>query len=167
MQQFNLETRRSQAQAERVFLETRVGAARDELTQAEGKLQAFLQQNRQFENSPELQFEFDRLQRDVSMRQEVYTGLVQAFEEAKIREVRDTPVVTVIEHPVLPAQREPRGTFLKGLLGLILGGMLGLGIVFGREMLAGELASDGAEFRKAWAETKKDLSRLRPGRRTP
>ena len=165
MQEFNLRTRRTQAQSERVFLEARVSAAGDELREAEGRLQVFLQQNRQFQNSPELQFQYERLQREVAMRQEVYTGLVQAFEEAKIREVRDTPVITVLEHPVIPARREARGTVLKGLLGMILGGFLGLGVIFAREMLSGEPTSDGAEFRRAWAETKHDLRRLRPGRR--
>jgi uncharacterized protein involved in exopolysaccharide biosynthesis len=167
MQEFNLRTRRTQAQSERVFLEARVSAAGDELREAEGRLQAFLQQNRQFQNSPELQFQYERLQREVTMRQEVYTGLVQAYEEAKIREVRDTPVITVLEHPVIPARREARGTVLKGLLGMILGGFLGLGVVFAREMLSGEPTSDGAEFRRAWAETKHDLDRLRFGRRKP
>jgi uncharacterized protein involved in exopolysaccharide biosynthesis len=34
--------------------------------------------------------------------------LAQAYEQARIEEVRDTPVITVIEAPMLPARPDPR-----------------------------------------------------------
>jgi uncharacterized protein involved in exopolysaccharide biosynthesis len=54
-------------------------------------MQAFLQANRQWANSPDLTFQHDRLERDIALRQQVYTTLVQSFEQARISEVRDTP----------------------------------------------------------------------------
>ncbi|MDH5759762.1 MAG: hypothetical protein OEZ65_09260 [Gemmatimonadota bacterium] len=165
IQEFDLNTRRTQAQAEREFLEARVDATRTELRAAEDQLQRFLQQNRQFENSPELQFRYDRLQREVATRQQVYSGLVEAFEQARIQEVRNTPVITVLERPVVPARREPRGTVLKALLGLILGGMLGTAVVFVRHAGADGDDPDTLAFRGEWEDTMADLRRWIPRRR--
>ncbi len=166
MQSFNLRTRRSQAQAEREFLDGRVAASKADLQAAEDSLQGFLQQNRQFSNSPELQFRYDRLQRGVTMRQGVYSGLMEAYEQARIREVRDTPVITVLEYPIVPPRREPRGTVLDGLLGMILGGMIGLGIAFVRHVSQNQDDDPEAQaLQREWAATKEDLRRLVPGRR--
>jgi uncharacterized protein involved in exopolysaccharide biosynthesis len=126
---FNLQSRQSQAKAERIFAEQRLRESRAELRAAEDRLQQFLQQNRQFRSSPELGFLHDRLSRDVTLKQEIFTTLTQAFEQARIEEVRDTPVVTLIEHPTMPARADPRpwGRWIS--LGLIAG--LGLGALAG------------------------------------
>src|SRR5438445_8264651 len=63
--QFNVETRKSQAAAERQFVEAQAGEAERALREAEDRLQGFLQQNRVI-SSPELGFERDRLQRQVA-----------------------------------------------------------------------------------------------------
>jgi uncharacterized protein involved in exopolysaccharide biosynthesis len=121
LHQFNLESRQGRAMAERRFVEARLDEARSELEVAELQLKTFLEQNRHFENSPELTFEHDRLARNVNMRQQVYTNLLHAFEESRIAAVRDTPVLTVIYHPAGSAEPVPRGTALKTLLALVVG----------------------------------------------
>ncbi len=75
---------------------------------AEDTLEKFLQTNRQLENSPQLSFQRDRLQREAGRQQQMMLGLVQQYEDARIREVRDTPVITVIERPVLAASADSR-----------------------------------------------------------
>ena len=127
---FNMETRQSQAASERAFIEDRVENARTDLQAAENELQQFLQANRQFENSPELQFQYERLQRNVSLRQQVYTTLVQSFEQARIAEVRDTPVLTVLQPPFMPPGPDERRAKLFLALGLVLGGMGGMVLAF-------------------------------------
>jgi len=127
---FNLQTRQSQAAEERRFVEGRLVAQRSSLVEAEGRLGAFLQRNRQFGNSPVLTFEHDRLQREVALQQQVLVSLAQAYEEARIREVRDVPVITVIEAPSLPVKPDPGGRFKRGVLGLLLGGVVGVLITF-------------------------------------
>ncbi|HVG45414.1 MAG TPA: Wzz/FepE/Etk N-terminal domain-containing protein, partial [Longimicrobium sp.] len=119
--QFNLSTRQSQAAAERKFTEGRLNEATRELRAAENALQDFMQSNRRFDNAPQLLLRRERLQRDVTEHQAVYAMLSQAYEQARIDEVRDTPVLTVIEGPVGSAQPEPRGTVTRGLLLLLLG----------------------------------------------
>jgi uncharacterized protein involved in exopolysaccharide biosynthesis len=122
---FNLMTRQTQAGAERRFVQARLEAARAELRAAEGRLQAFLQRNREFRDSPALVFTNDRLTREVELRQQVVSSLVQSFEQARIDEVRNTPVTTVVAPPDLPAQPDPRRLVLKALLGLTAGLLLG------------------------------------------
>jgi uncharacterized protein involved in exopolysaccharide biosynthesis len=152
IQVFNLETRRSQAAAERAFIEARVDSARVALNNAEDSMQAFLQANRRYEDSPELTFQAERLQREIARQQQVYTGLVQAFEEARIAEVRDTPVITVLQTPYLPPGPDDRSLLLAIALGLVLGGMGGVVLAFLVEAVRRPAPGDPAreDFQRAW-----------------
>jgi uncharacterized protein involved in exopolysaccharide biosynthesis len=124
--EFNLETRQSQAAQERHFVEARAAEAETALQDAEDRLLFFLQRNHIVTGAPELEVQRARLQRDVTVRQQIYTTLLQSREEARIREVRDTPVITVLEDPRLPLSPEPRNSIYKGVLGGLLGAMLGV-----------------------------------------
>jgi uncharacterized protein involved in exopolysaccharide biosynthesis len=146
--QFNLETRKSQAAAERQFVETQAAEAERILRAAEDRLQSFLQRNRVYSNSSELLFEHDRLQGEVTLRQQVYTTLLQNREEARIREVRDTPVITVLEDPRLPVVGMPRGSVQKGVLGGFVGGGLGVLIAFMAQWLAAARRATSEEARE-------------------
>ena len=143
--QFNLETRKSQAVAERQFVEVQAGEAERALRGAEDRVQSFLQRNRSITGSPELTFEYDRLQREVALRQQVYMSLLQKQEEARIDEVRDTPVITVLENPRLPVVGEARKTPLKAVLGGVAGGMLGALIAFTAHGMARARRGSGEE----------------------
>jgi len=148
---FNQDTRRSQAAAERVFIEERVDSAKNALTEAETAMQDFMQANRQWDNSPDLQFQHDRLQRDVTLRQQVYTTLVQSFEQARIAEVRDTPVITVLQEPFFPPPDAKR-LFLVVALGFVLGGLAGVVLAFIVEAIKRPAPGDPAreDFQKTW-----------------
>jgi uncharacterized protein involved in exopolysaccharide biosynthesis len=148
---FNLRTRQTQAAAERLFVEGRMRAAEQDLRAAEDRLQAFLTSNRNFSNSPQLQFEHDRIQREVQTRQDIYTNLAQGYEQARISEVRNTPVITVIEGPILPVKPDSRRLALKALLALLIGGglaaLLAVAIDYFRQ--SGQQAPDDLlEFRR-------------------
>ncbi len=127
---FNIEIRKSQATAERQFVEAQSADAERGLRASEDRFQSFLQQNRDIGGSPQLAFERDRLQRDVSLRQQIYTSLLQSREEAKIREVRDIPGITMIEEPVLARIGEPRGTVQRVIVDGISMAMLGVVLAF-------------------------------------
>jgi tyrosine-protein kinase Etk/Wzc len=135
--EFNLTRRQTKAGAERRFVEARVAEAKDTLHAAEARLQAFLQRNRAYQSAPSLLFEHDRLQRDVSMQQQLYTTLSQSFEVARIDEVRNTPVITLMESPDLPAKPDPRLALVKGILAGLLGLALGAFIAAVRQAFAG------------------------------
>ena len=167
---FDLDTRQSQASAERAFSEKRLEELRDELTIAENSLKQFLIDNRSFANSPPLQFEHDRLQRQVVMRQELVTAMAQAYERARINEVRDLPVITVIESPEVPALPDPRGRLLKIVLAILLGVMVGSALAFmsayGRRAQK-DGSRDYREFRSLLTVAGEELSGLwRRGRKS-
>lgn len=165
---FNLSTRKSQAVEERRFTEARLAETRVVLRDAEDRLQSFLQRNRQLQNSAELSFERDRLQREVSLQQEIVGSLAKSYEEARIREVRDVPVITVIERASAPTRPNPRGRVKRTLLGMLLGGFFGVILVLSARMLqqkriAGDPDSDA--FFAAVSEFREDLRRLLPWKR--
>lgn len=134
---FNVTTRKSQVAAERQFVEARSFEAERSLRETEDRLQAFLQRNRAIDGSPELAFQRDRLQREVEMRQQVHKSLMQSREEARIREVRDTPVITLLDAPRMPVEGEARGSVQKGLMGGVLGGILAVLIAYLAHTIAG------------------------------
>jgi len=155
LNRFNLQTRQSQAAAERRFTETRLDEVRAELRGAEDELQSFLERNRNYGNSPVLQFEHDRLERELLMRQQVYTTLVQAHEQAKIEEVRDTPVLTVVEPPTVPLEPDRRGLLVRGAVALFGTLLLSSLWVVGAEFLRTTQAPYRDEIER-FAELKRD-----------
>jgi uncharacterized protein involved in exopolysaccharide biosynthesis len=166
--QFNLLTRKSQASAERQFAEVQEGEAERALRDAEDRLQYFLQSNRAISGSPELNFQRDRLQREITLRQQIYSSLVQSREEARLREVRDTPVITVLEDPRLPVLPEPRGALLKTLVGGIMGVILGVLVAFVSHNLSvasREPTSEASEFFRLMHEATPRFLRRKSGRK--
>jgi uncharacterized protein involved in exopolysaccharide biosynthesis len=158
--QFNLRSRQSQAGKERQFTEQRLAEVRQDLRAAEDRLQRYLQRNRDYRNSPELTFQVDRLQREVDMQQQLFTTLAEAYEQAKIEEVRDTPVITVVQSPELPVRPDSRWLVAKALLGLLVGLLLGAGIAFWKSyaLNSERLApSEAAEFAVLRREALRDL----------
>jgi ribosome-binding factor A len=128
--EFNLEVRKSQASAELQFAVAQADEAAQALKDAEDKLLAFLQSNRDIAASPALTFQRDRLQREVSRRNQLYTSWLQNREDARVREVRDTPVITEVENPQLPFVAVPRQSVRKAALGGIGGAVVGVFFAF-------------------------------------
>jgi uncharacterized protein involved in exopolysaccharide biosynthesis len=156
---YNRERRQSQATAERRFIQERLEEARQALARAEAEVTAFFEHNRRYEDSPELTFQAARLQRQVDLHQQVYTTLAQAYERARIDEVRDTPVVTVVDPPDVFAGR--RRLIRKGLVGLVLGFGFGIMVVAvsafwdrQRERNPEDVVLLRARAREAWQEIK-------------
>jgi len=78
-----------------------------------------------FAKVPELGMELIRLMREVKVQETVFTLLTQQFEQAKIAEARDTPVVQILDKAV-PAERKskPKTTLnmaIAGALSLFMG----------------------------------------------
>lgn len=122
---FNLQSRQSQAKSERKFAEAQAEEAASALRQAEDRMKEFLEQNRVV-GSPELQNARDRLQRNITINQQTYISLLQSLGEARLREVRDTPVIMVLEAPTMPVIGEARDSAAKGVIGAIVSSLLGV-----------------------------------------
>lgn len=152
---FNLITRQNQAAAERAFIEGRIAETERRLQVAEDELKRFLEANRQIQGSPQLVFQHDRLERQVAMRQQLLTSLRQRHEDARISEVRNTPLITVVEEPNKPAWPDRRRLPLKALVALAVGMVVGMFHAATREFLLQPRLREDEGFRKlqsAWSE---------------
>jgi uncharacterized protein involved in exopolysaccharide biosynthesis len=100
---------RFQAAEERRFLEDRLAALEEEVQQKQDVLRDFYEANRVYENSPGLVFQEAVLRRDLEIKQSTFASVAGSLEEARINEVKDTPLITVIDPPTLPGRpRQPR-----------------------------------------------------------
>jgi len=107
---------RSVASLHRQFVEERLEQTRAELQEAEEHLREFLDANRRIVDSPALQLEYGRLTREVEVRQEVFITLRQQDEIAKIAEIREAPVINVLDPPEIPVRRSrPRRLLIVSL----------------------------------------------------
>ena len=130
---FDRERRQASARAERMFVEDRLDGARRDLEKAEAEAARFLDRNKRPE-SARLVMELERLQRQVALRQQLYAALAQAHEQARIEEVRNTPVITVVDRPDGSARGSHRLP-LFAIVGLLLGGSLAAGLAVALEWL--------------------------------
>lgn len=161
---FNVQTRRSQAAAQRQFLEQRLASVSQELQSAEDALREFAQRNRgDLRNSPGLMVQQERLSRAVNLRSQVYSGLAQALEQAKLDEIRDTPLITVIEEPVPPVRPDPRGLVMTTMVAFLAGLFLGAIAALLRHAVASNRKDRPESFAELSAElaaAKRDLLRI-------
>ena len=130
---FNRETRVSRAKSKREFLERRMDSAKVELGAAEARLRYFYEQNRGILSAPALKFEEQRLRRETDADSELYLSLQSQLEIARIDEINDAALITVIDTAVVPRKAQwPR-------YGAITITALALGLLAGF-LLAGSLA---------------------------
>lgn len=147
---FNLEVRQQRAGAEARFAEQRAAQSELDLRTAEDRLLKLLERNRVIEEGTVLAFERSRAQRDVTLQQQVYTQLVVAREDARLREVRDTPLLTVLQEPLRPTIGVPRGTVFRGILGGLAGLALGVALLAISEIRRDAERNPGTERAGAW-----------------
>lgn len=164
---YNLRRRQSQAQMERRFVEGRLATVESNLREAETALGEFYRRNRTFQGSPELVAEEARLQRRVSLQQQLIGSLSQSREAAEIEEVRNTPVITVIERPETFVEPAARGTIRKTFLALIMGFGIAVVLAFAREALSRSTPSNTSEYEEFQALRREILGMFRRPARNP
>lgn len=123
---YNIKSRQTFAAAERRFIESQTAEAQEELRRTEDQLERFDRTNRSAAGAPSLEFARDRLKRDVTHQQQIFTALRQSLDDARIREHRGLDAIFIIERPLLPAIRDARGSIGKMLLGAVAGTLLGV-----------------------------------------
>lgn len=111
------------------YIEKRLETVKKELTQAEEELKRFRESNRVIQSSPELQMELGRLQRQVTIKQEVYLQLQKEREMAEIELVKETPVINVLDEAMKPEERAKPKRKLIVIVGTFAGFFLSLLIV--------------------------------------
>ncbi len=124
LNRFNLERRQRSSTEQRRFAEQRLLTARTELELAVRQQQDFLDANRSYYESPRLMAVYEQLDREVRVKEGILVGLTKTFEESRVAEVRDTPLLTVVDVATPPDRPQQRpllwGGFAAGA-GLLLG----------------------------------------------
>lgn len=112
------------------FLQDRFQEVQNELDEAEERLAQFLERN-QNPTTATLQFQQERLQRQVRFKEQLYENLQSQLTQTRIDLQRRQPVVTVIEKPAPPmfktAPQRTLITIVSFVFGLVLGGLLSYG----------------------------------------
>jgi uncharacterized protein involved in exopolysaccharide biosynthesis len=105
-----------------------------------------------------------RLERRVQLKQEVLGTLSRSYEEARINEVRDTPVLTVIDRADVPARKSFPNRTLSVLVALLVGAVMGMGIAYlleARRRVRPETRPDYRDFVVAVGEAREGLGMRR------
>lgn len=118
---FNVESRQTQAGLRRRFLEARLSESQDSVQRTDRAINTFLIQNRQYRDSPSLMYEYDKLQRQLTNYQTLSSSLRRDYDTARLDEVNDTPVLTVIDPPRPPLQRASPSRAVAGVGGAVFG----------------------------------------------
>ncbi|MFB6226062.1 MAG: GNVR domain-containing protein, partial [Candidatus Paceibacteria bacterium] len=128
--------------------------AKRELEAAEDRLAQFLERNQSL-NSAKLQFQRDRLQRQVSFKEQLYSELQSQLTQTRLDLQRRQPVVTVVEGPAVPVHASaPRRMLITGI-SVILSAIVGVMLALGRSLVSS--VSEHARMRGKLKEIKSAL----------
>lgn len=154
---FNLETRVSRAKSKRMFLEARNDSAQIQLRSVEERQRFFFEQNRGTITSPSLRAEEGRIRREVDLASSLYLGLQQQLEVARLDEINDAALITVIDTAIPPRKAQwPRYgalLFTATALGLMTGFLVAGSIAV--------LADWRARNPESWTDFEQSLGRAR------
>jgi len=114
----------AQSTKEKLFISERLSIVKQELEISELELKDFKESNRGYEGSPELFMIYSQLFREVEAKKEVYLMLQQQLELARIEEVKQSPILHILDHAVPPIKKSypNRGLFfiISAFIGLLL-----------------------------------------------
>jgi len=129
---YNKYFRKSKARNNREYLDKQLADARDELKKAEQKFISFRENNRQVRSSPSLQQELNRMSRAVKLQEEIFLVITKEHEKAKLQEIKDIPIIDIVEKSRPPAiKSNSRTRFL--LASVAFGMFLSIVFILGRE----------------------------------
>lgn len=113
---------------------------KEDLTKSENTLKEFREKNRQV-LSPQLLLEQERLIRDVQINATVYTELRKQYELVKIEEVKNIPVINVMDPANAPAKKDKPKIVLNVLLIFFLSFFGAVGYSFAQHHYGEQIAS--------------------------
>ncbi len=112
----------AQTTKEKLFILDRLRIVIKELESSEFDLKEFKESNMGYEDSPELFMIFSRLFREAEAKKEVYLTLQQQLELARIEEVRQSPILHILDSAAIPMTKSSPNR----LIYLIISGIAGV-----------------------------------------
>ena len=86
----------------------------------------FYEQNRGLIMAPGLKFEEQRIKRDVDLASDLYINLDRQLEVARIDEINDAALITVIDSAIVPRKAKWPRYGVMGITAILLGGLAGI-----------------------------------------
>lgn len=111
----------AQSTKEKLFILGRLLIVKKELETTELQLKDFKERNRGYEDSPELFMIYSQLFREVEAKKEVYLTLQQQLELARIEEVKQSPILHILDHAVPPIKKSSPNRMLFLISSFFLG----------------------------------------------
>lgn len=116
------------------FIQGRYDETKAEFEKAQVSLALATDRNKNFTSGlPQIQI--DRIQTSYTIAFTVFQELAKQLEQAKIQVKKDSPVFTIVEPVTVPAEKSKPKKAMILFIWIFLGGIIGTGIVFGREFL--------------------------------
>ena len=140
LDRYNRDYKQIKAKEQRQFVEERLREEKSELTAAENQLKRFREKNRRVIDSPALLLEQERMVREVELHNTLYVELKKQYELVKIEEVKNTPVVDVLDRAEPPIKRFKPKRKLIVLLSSLLSFLSAVFIVLTMEYIQNNIA---------------------------
>jgi uncharacterized protein involved in exopolysaccharide biosynthesis len=132
LQQYIIEFKVKKTKANLDFVQQRYDETEKKFETAQEQLAEFRDRNKNV-SSATAKTEEERLTRQFNLVYGVYSELAKQLEQAKIQVKQDTPVFTVIEPVSVPTERSKPKRSMILFIWIFLGGIVGTGIIFGKE----------------------------------
>ena len=142
LNQYLLKTFKTQARENRAFIEARIKEVEGDLAGNENAIVNFRERNRDV-TSPKVMVDLARLNRTLSINQEIYLQLKKQYELARIEELKDKPLIEVISQPIVAVEKSKPKRKQIIIAGLVLGLFLGCMGAFSLNWLARLTAKPG------------------------
>jgi len=117
---FQRNFRKTNASEQRKFLDSRLTEVKQDLANAEDNLKNFREKNRKVDQSPQLLLEQERLVREVELNTTLFIEFKKQYELVKIDEIKNIPIVQVLDPARPPAEKSSPKRAIITLLGALL-----------------------------------------------
>ncbi len=104
LNEFAVEYQTSTAQNTRQFTQEQLRMQRDSLESAEINVRDFIKANINYLEDADLRMRFQELERERLAREQIWIEYRQQYEMARLQEVKDTPVLTILDKPIVPVK---------------------------------------------------------------
>jgi len=137
---FSRTKRTTNASAQRKWIEGRLTEVKSDLEHSENALRDFRENNRRVTDSPELLLEQGRFIREVEINSALFTELKKQYEVAKIEEIKNVPIVNVMDAGRPAAKNEKPKKIIIVVVFFVLSLFAGIGFVYLRFRYAEKVA---------------------------
>lgn len=132
LREYIIEYKIKKAKANMDFIQQRCDETAQKFEAAQQRLALFSDRNKNVSLAT-AKTEEERLRSQYNLIYGIYSELSKQLEQAKIQVKQDTPVFTIIEPVSVPTKRSKPNRPMILFIWLFLGGVIGTGIVFGRD----------------------------------